>query len=82
MLYSFIYGQTLIGKLLFGRKIVIQSFLNTVPIRIGNSIAVQNPLFLCDVVLPDLSCMTEYAFEQSAMNRKPLGRRELKRFFS
>ena len=63
MFYSCLNRQTLIRKLFFCGKIVIQSFLNTVPIRIGNSIAVQYPLFLCDVVLPDLSCMTEHALE-------------------
>ena len=82
MLYSRINRQTLIRKLLFGGKIIVQSFLNTVPIRINNSVAVQYPLFLCNVVLPDLSCVTEHALEQSAMNRKPLGGGKLKRFFS
>ena len=82
MLYSFIYGQTLIRKLLFGGKIIVQSFLNTVPICIDDCIAVQYPLFLCDIVLPNLSCVTEHTLEQSAMNRKPLGRGKLKRFFS
>ncbi|CDD64884.1 uncharacterized protein BN614_00848 [Firmicutes bacterium CAG:341] len=82
MLYSRINRQALVRKLFFGCKVIIQGFLNTVPIRIGNRIAVQNPLFLCDVVLPDLSCVTEHALEQSSMNRKPLGRGKLKRFFS
>ena len=81
MLYSRINRQTLLRKLFFGWKIIVQGFLNTVPIRIDNSIAVQKPLFLCDIVLPDLSCVTEYALKQSSMNWKPLGRGKLKRFF-
>lgn len=82
MLYSFIYSQTLIRKLFFGGKIIIQSIFYTVKISVDNRFAVQDPLFLCVVVLPDLSCVTEHALEQSATNRKPLGRGKLKRFFT
>ena len=63
-----IYGQTLIGKLFFSGKIVIQRILDTVPVRIGHGIAVQHPLFLGDVVLPNLSRVTEHAFKQSAVD--------------
>ena len=72
----------LIRKLLFGGEIIVQSFFNAVPIRINYGIAVQHPLFFCDVVLPDLSGVVEYALKQSAVNGKPLGRRKLKCLFS
>ena len=68
MLHRCIYGQTLIGKLFFSGKIVIQRILDTVPVRIGHGIAVQHPLFLGDVVLPNLSRVTEHAFKQSAVD--------------
>ena len=82
MLHRCIYGQTFIGELFFIGKIVIQRILDTVPIRIGHGVAVQHPLFLGDVVLPNLPGVTEHAFKQSAVDGEPLGRRELEGFFT
>mgnify|MGYP004632174179 FL=1 len=79
MLHRCTYGQPLIGELFFSGKIVIQSILDTVPVRIGHGVAVQHPLFLGDVVLPNLSRVTEHAFKQSAVDGEPLGGGELER---
>ena len=73
MLHRRIYGQALIGELFFGGKIVIQRILDTVPVRIGHGIAVQHPLFLGDVVLTNLSRVTEHALKQPAVDGEPLG---------
>ena len=81
VLHRRIYGQALIGELFFGGKIVIQRILDTVPIRIGHGIAVQHPLFLGDVVLPNLSGVTEHALKQPTMDGEPLGGGELESFF-
>lgn len=77
MLHRRIYGQALIGELFFSGKIIIQRILDTAPIRIDHGVAVQHPLFLGDVVLPNLSGVTEHAFKQSAVDGEPLDRREL-----
>ena len=74
VLYRCFNRQPLIRKLLFGGKIIIQRFFNAVPIRINYGIAVQHPLFLGDVILPDLTGVVEYALNQSAVNGNPLGR--------
>lgn len=74
VLHRRIYGQALIGELFFGGKIVIQRILDTVPIRIDYGVAVQHPLFLGDVVLPNLPGVTEHAFKQPAVDGEPLGR--------
>lgn len=76
MFHRCIYGQTLIGELFFSGKIVIQSILDTVPIRIDHGIAVQYPLFLSDVVLPNLPGVTEHALKQPTVDGEPLDRRE------
>ena len=81
MLHRCIYGQALIGELFFSGKIVIQRILDTVPIRIDHGVAVQHPLFLGDVVLPNLTRVFEYTLKQSAVDGEPLGRRELEGFF-
>lgn len=73
MLHRCTYGQPLIGELFFSGKIVIQSILDTVPVRIDRGVAVQHPLFLSDVILPNLSGVTEHAFKQSAVDGEPLG---------
>ena len=77
MLHRCIYGQALIGELFFSGKIIIQRILDTAPIRIGHGIAVQYPLFLSDVVLPNLPGVTEHALKQSAVDREPLSGGEL-----
>ena len=77
MLHRCIYGQTLIGELFFSGKIIIQRILDTAPIRIGHGIAVQYPLFLSDVILPNLSGVTEHTLKQPAVDGEPLGRPEL-----
>lgn len=74
VLYRCFNRQPLIRKLLFGGEIIIQRFSNAVPIRINYGIAVQHPLFLGDVILPDLSGVVEHTLEQSAVNGNPLGR--------
>ena len=76
------YRQTLVGKLLFGCKIVVQSVTNTIEIRVNYGIAVEYPFLLGDVVRSDLTCVLEYALEQSAVNGHPLRRRELKALFA
>ena len=76
MLHRCIYGQALIGELLFSGKIVIQRILDTVPVRIDYGIAVQYPLFLGDVVLPNLPGVTEHALKQPTVDGEPLDRRE------
>ena len=81
MLHRRIYGQTLIGELFFSGKIVIQRILDTVPVRIDHGVAVQYPFFLGDVVLSNLSRVTEHAFKQSAVDGEPLGGGELEGFF-
>ena len=63
-----IYGQALIGELFFSGKIIIQRILDTAPIRIGHGIAVQYPLFLSDVVLPNLPGVTEHALKQPTVD--------------
>lgn len=73
MLHRRIYGQTLIGELFFSGKIIIQRILDTAPIRIGHGIAVQYPLFLSDVVLPNLSGVTEHTLKQPVVDGEPLG---------
>ena len=73
MFHRRIYGQTLIGELFFGSKIVIQRILDTVPVRIGHGIAVQHPLFLSDVILPNLSGVTEHTLKQPVVDGEPLG---------
>ena len=73
MLHRCIYGQALIGELLFSGKIVIQRILDTVPVRIDYGIAVQYPLFLSDVVLPNLPGVTEHALKQPTVDGEPLG---------
>ena len=75
MLHRRIYGQALIGELFFSGKIIIQRILDTVPVRIGHGIAVQYPLFLSDVVLPNLPGVTEHALKQPAVDGEPLDRR-------
>ena len=82
VLHRRIYGQALIGELFFIGKIVIQRVFDTVPVRIDHGVAVQHPLFLGDVVLQNLSGVTEHAFKQSAVDGEPLGRRELEGFFA
>ena len=77
MLHRCIYGQALIGELFFSGKIVIQRILDTAPIRIGHGIAVQYPIFLSDVILPNLSGVTEHALKQPVVDGEPLGRRDL-----
>ena len=77
MLHRCIYGQTLIGELFFGSKIIIQCVPDTVPVRIDHGVAVQHPLFLGDVVLSNLSGVTEHALKQSAVDGEPLGGGEL-----
>ena len=77
MLHRRIYGQTLIGELFFSGKIVIQSILDTVPVRIDHGVAVQHPLFLGDAVLPNLSGVTEHALKQPAVDGEPLSGGEL-----
>ena len=77
MFHRSIYGQALIGELFFGSKIIIQCVPDTVPVRIGHGVAVQHPLFLGDVVLSNLSRVTEHALKQPAVDGEPLGRREL-----
>ena len=77
MLHRCIYRQNLIGELFFGGKIVIQRILDTVPVRIDYGVAVQHPLFLGDVVLSNLSRVTEHALKQPAVDGEPLGRPEL-----
>ena len=77
MFHRGIYGQTLIGELFFSGKIVIQSILDTVPIRIDHGVAVQHPLFLGDVVLSNLSGVTEHALKQPAVDGEPLSGGEL-----
>ena len=77
MLHRRIYGQALIGELFFSGKIIIQRILDTAPIRIGHGIAVQHPLFLGDVVLSNLSRVTEHALKQPAVDGEPLGGGEL-----
>ena len=77
MLHRRIYGQALIGELFFSGKIIIQRILDTAPIRIDYGVAVQHPLFLGDVVLSNLSRVTEHAFKQSAVDGEPLGGGEL-----
>ena len=74
VLYRCFNRQSLIRKLLFGGKIIVQSFFNAVPIRINYGISVQHPLFLGNVILPDLTGVVEYALKQSAVNGNPLGR--------
>lgn len=76
MLHRRIYGQALIGELFFSGKIIIQRILDTAPIRIGHGIAVQYPLFLSDVVLPNLPGVTEHALKQPTVDGEPLDRRE------
>ena len=73
MLHRCIYGQALIGELLFSGKIVIQRILDTVPVRIDYGIAVQYPLFLSDVVLPNLPGVTEHTLKQPVVDGEPLG---------
>ena len=73
MFHRRIYGQTLIGELFFGSKIVIQRILDTVPVRIDYGIAVQYPLFLSDVVLPNLPGVTEHTLKQPVVDGEPLG---------
>ena len=73
MLHRRIYGQALIGELLFSGKIVIQRILDTVPVRIDYGIAVQYPLFLSDVVLPNLPGVTEHTLKQPVVDGEPLG---------
>lgn len=73
MLHRRIYGQALIGELFFSGKIIIQRILDTAPIRIGHGIAVQYPLFLSDVVLPNLPGVTEHALKQPVVDGEPLG---------
>ena len=82
VLYRCFNRQSLIRKLFFGGEIIVQSFFNAVPIRIDHGIAAQHPLFLCDVILPNLSGVVKYALKQSAVNGNPLGGGKLKRFFS
>ena len=74
--------QSLIGKLFFGGKIIIQSIFYTVKICIDNCFAVQYPFLFGNVVLSDLSGVVKYALKQSAVNGNPLSRRKLKRFFA
>ena len=77
MLHRCIYGQTLIGEVLFSGKIIIQRILDTAPIRIGHGVAVQYPLFLSDVILPNLSGVTEHTLKQPVVDGEPLGGGEL-----
>ena len=76
MFHRCIYRQNLIGELFFGGKIVIQRILDTVPVRIDHGVAVQYPLFLSDVVLPNLPGVTEHALKQPTVDGEPLDRRE------
>ncbi len=76
MLHRRIYGQALIGELFFSGKIIIQRILDTVPVRIDYGVAVQYPLFLSDVVLPNLSGVTEHTLKQPVVDGEPLDRRE------
>lgn len=73
MFHRCIYGQALIGELLFGGKIIIQRILDTVPVRIDYGVAVQYPLFLSDVILPNLSGVTEHTLKQPVVDGEPLG---------
>ena len=73
MIHRRIYGQALIGELFFSGKIIIQRILDTAPIRIGHGIAVQYPLFLSDVVLPNLPGVTEHTLKQPVVDGEPLG---------
>lgn len=72
MFHRCIYGQALIGELLFGGKIIIQRILDTVPVRIDYGVAVQYPLFLSDVILPNLSGVTEHTLKQPVVDGEPL----------
>ena len=73
MLHRRIYGQALIGELFFSGKIIIQRILDTVPVRIDYGVAVQHPLFLGDVILPNLSGVTEHTLKQPVVDGEPLG---------
>ena len=63
VIYRCFNRHSLIRKLLFGGKIIVQSFFNAVPIRINYGIAVQHPLFLDDVILLDLIGVVKYALK-------------------
>lgn len=82
MLYRCLNRQSLIGELLFGGKIIIQSIFYTVKICIYNRFAVQYPFLFGNVILTDLSGVVKYTLEQSAVNGEPLGRGKLKCLFA
>ena len=60
--------QSLIGKLFFGGKIIIQRVFYAVKISVDNRFAVQYPFLFGNVILTDLSGVVKYALKQSAVN--------------
>lgn len=82
VLHRRFHGQSLIGKLFFGGKIIIQRIFYAIKISIDNCFAVQYPFFFGNVILADLSGVVKYTLKQSAVNGNPLGRGKLKRLFA
>ena len=82
VLYRRFHGQSLIGKLFFGGKIIIQSIFYVIEIGVDNRFAIQYPFFFRNVILSYLSGVVKYTLEQSVVNGNPLGRGKLERLFT